>query len=177
VEVQWRFRSTSFGKRWTSYNAPPSSRKRAADLHHFEISFLGATFSWLEKPRNRMRRDSNWILCSAWKTWTVGTPLEHPPYSPDLAPCDFWALSTMKGSSEARNFEVVNCLQHVSKKWVERCKNASLAKGGASKKRPSPPLHKIPTGSNKVSPRTFQTALVLWGPVNYSSVSSNSEGH
>jgi hypothetical protein len=19
-----------------------------------------------------------------------GTPLEHPPYSPDLAPCDFW---------------------------------------------------------------------------------------
>jgi hypothetical protein len=32
VEVQWRsvFRSTSFGKRCTSYNAPPTSRKRAA---------------------------------------------------------------------------------------------------------------------------------------------------
>jgi hypothetical protein len=33
VEVRWRppFRSTSRGKRCTSYNAPPTSRKRAAD--------------------------------------------------------------------------------------------------------------------------------------------------
>jgi hypothetical protein len=35
-----------------------------------------------------------------------------------------------------------------------------LAKGGTSKKRPSPYLHKVPTRSNKASPRTFQTALV-----------------
>jgi hypothetical protein len=28
--------------------------------------------------------------------WIGGTPLEHPPYSPDLAPCDFWAFPTMK---------------------------------------------------------------------------------
>jgi hypothetical protein len=26
-------------------------------VDHFEISFVGAPFSWLEKPRNRMRRD------------------------------------------------------------------------------------------------------------------------
>jgi transposase len=25
-----------------------------------------------------------------------GSPLEHPPYSPDFAPCDFWAFPTMK---------------------------------------------------------------------------------
>jgi hypothetical protein len=36
----------------------------------------------------------------------------------------------------------------------------SLSKGGTSKKRPSPHLHKVPTRSNKVGPRTFQTALV-----------------
>jgi hypothetical protein len=24
-------------------------------------------------------------ICSAWKNWISGTPLEHPPYSPDLA--------------------------------------------------------------------------------------------
>jgi len=36
----------------------------------------------------------------------------------------------------------------------------SLAKRGTSKKRPSPYLHKVPTRSNKVSPRIFQTALV-----------------
>jgi hypothetical protein len=39
-------------------------------------------------------------------------------------------------------------------------RNASLAKGGTSKKRPSPHLHKVLTRSNKVSPRTLQTALV-----------------
>jgi hypothetical protein len=39
-------------------------------------------------------------------------------------------------------------------------RSASLAKGGTSKKRPSPHLHKVPARSNKVSPRTFQTALV-----------------
>jgi hypothetical protein len=28
-------------------------------IHYFEISCLGAPFSWLEKPRNRMGRDLN----------------------------------------------------------------------------------------------------------------------
>jgi hypothetical protein len=36
----------------------------------------------------------------------------------------------------------------------------SLAKGGTSRKRPSPHLHKVLTPNSKVSPRTFQTALV-----------------
>jgi hypothetical protein len=40
-------------------------------------------------------------------------------------------------------------------------RSASLDKGGTSKKRPSPHLHKVPTRSNKASPRTFQTAPVL----------------
>jgi hypothetical protein len=34
-------------------------------------------------------------------------------------------------------------------------RSASLAKGGTSKKRPSLHLHKVPTRSNKVSPRTL----------------------
>jgi hypothetical protein len=38
-------------------------------------------------------------------------------------------------------------------------RSASLAKGGTPKKRPSPHLHKVPTRSIKVCPRTFQTAL------------------
>jgi hypothetical protein len=40
-------------------------------VDHFEISCLGAPFSWLEKPRNRMARDLNWILCSARKNGSV----------------------------------------------------------------------------------------------------------
>jgi hypothetical protein len=38
--------------------------------------------------------------------------------------------------------------------------SASLTKGGTSKTRPSPHLHKVPTRSNKLSPRTLQTSLV-----------------
>jgi hypothetical protein len=71
---------------------------------HFEISCLGAPFSWSEKPRNRMERDLKWILCSAWKKWIGGTPLEHPPYSPDLAPCYFWAFPAMKRELRGKKF-------------------------------------------------------------------------
>jgi hypothetical protein len=39
-------------------------------------------------------------------------------------------------------------------------RSASLAKGDTSKKRPSPHLYKVPTRSNKVNPRTLQTALI-----------------
>jgi hypothetical protein len=45
-------------------------------------------------------------------------------------------------------------------------RSASLSKGGTSKKRPSPHLRKVSTRSNKVSPRTLQTALVcLFSPI------------
>jgi hypothetical protein len=65
-------------------------------VDHFEIACHGAPFSWLEKPRNLMGRDLYCILCSAWEKWIGGTPLEHLPYSPDLAPCNFWAFPAMK---------------------------------------------------------------------------------
>jgi hypothetical protein len=182
VEVRWRslFRSTSLDKRCTSYNAPPTSRKHAADrwslrnflprsslfmvgkaqISHGARSELNSV-SGLEKPRNRMGWDLNWILCPAWIKWIGGTPSEHPPYSPDLTPCDFWAFPTMKrGSSEARNFEVMNGLQHVFEKWVERCKKCIACQGRYFEKRPSPHLHKVPTRSNKVSLWTLPTALV-----------------
>jgi hypothetical protein len=41
---------------------------------------------------------------------------------------------------------------------VER--SASFSKEGTPKKRPSPHLHVVPTRSSKVSPRTFQSALI-----------------
>jgi hypothetical protein len=112
--------------------------------------------------RRRNIRIPNWILCSAWKKWIGGTPLEHLPCSPDLAPHAISGLfQPWKGSSEARNFEVIYGLQQVFEKWVQRCKKCIVFKGGTSKKRPSPHLHKVPTRSNKVCPRTLQTALVL----------------
>jgi hypothetical protein len=41
-------------------------------------------------------------------------------------------------------------------------RSTSLAMGGTSKKRQSLHLHKVLTQSNNVSPRTFQTALILY---------------
>jgi hypothetical protein len=73
-------------------------------VDYFEISCLGAPFSCVEKPRNRMGRDLNWILRSACKTWIGGTPLEYPQYSPGLAPCDFWAFPTMKRELWGKKF-------------------------------------------------------------------------
>jgi hypothetical protein len=35
----------------------------------------------------------------------------------------------MKGSFEARNFEVINGLQHVFEEWVERCKKCIACQG------------------------------------------------
>jgi hypothetical protein len=74
-------------------------------VDHFEILCLGAPFSWLEKLRNHMGWDLNWILCSAWKKWINGTPLGHLPYSTALAPCDFWAFPTMKSELWGKKFQ------------------------------------------------------------------------
>jgi hypothetical protein len=44
-------------------------------------------------------------------------------------PCDFWAFPTMKIHPQGRNFEVINGLQHVLEKWVERCKKCIACQG------------------------------------------------
>jgi hypothetical protein len=67
----------------------------------------------------------------------------------------------MKRELRGKKFRSAQRLQHIFEKWAERRKkNASLAKGDTSKKRPSSHLHKVPTRNNKVNPRTLQTALV-----------------
>jgi hypothetical protein len=43
-------------------------------------------------------------LNSGWKQWIGGPPLEHPPYRPHLAPCDFWAFPTIKGELRGKKF-------------------------------------------------------------------------
>jgi hypothetical protein len=51
-----------------------------------------------------------------------------------LAPCDFWALPTMKRELRGKKFEVINGLQHVFEKWVERCKKCIACQGRYFKK-------------------------------------------
>jgi hypothetical protein len=71
-----------------------TSKFLASELH----------FHGWKSPEIAWGRDLNWILCSAGKKWIGGTPLEHLPYSPDLASCDFWAFLTMKREFRGKKF-------------------------------------------------------------------------
>ena len=71
--------------------------------------------------------------------------LDHPPYSPDLSPCDFWLFPRLKEMLAGHRFEsrcgigsaVYQCLQHIPKedyraafrKWIDRCKMCVEADG------------------------------------------------
>jgi hypothetical protein len=79
--------------------------------------FLGWRSNYQDNGRLHMAKVAMDAL-----TEVGGTPLEHPSYSPDLVPYDIRLFQPWKGSSEARNLEVINGLQHVFEKWVERCK-------------------------------------------------------
>jgi hypothetical protein len=106
----------------TTLHPLPENVLQAVD--QFEISCIGTPFPWLEKKknRNRMGRDVDCMadILMGFHRSTFSKP--NTEFNSDLAPCDFWALPTMKRSSKVRNFEMINGLQHVFEKWVERCK-------------------------------------------------------
>jgi hypothetical protein len=89
-------------------------------VDHFEISCLGAPFSWLEKPRNRMGRDLDCMadIPMGFHRSTFSNP--NTEFNSNLA--IYGLFQPWKGSSQARNFEVINGLQRVFEKWEERCK-------------------------------------------------------
>ena len=71
--------------------------------------------------------------------------LDHPPYSPDLSPCDFWLFPRLEEMLAGHRFEsrcgigsaVYQCLQPIPKedyraafqKWVDQCKICVEADG------------------------------------------------
>ena len=75
--------------------------------------------------------------------------LDHPPYGPDLSPCDFWLFPRLKEMLAGHRFEsrcgigsaVYQCMQHIPKedyraafrKWVDRSKMCVEAYGDISK--------------------------------------------
>jgi hypothetical protein len=160
VEVRWRsfFQSTSLG---TSYYAPPPARKRAADR-------------W--SLRNFLSLISLFMIVKAQKSHGARSGLYGgcyngvPPIHFSQAEHRIQVRSCLHAISELSNHEK-GTPRHISK-WSTVCstfsrsgwsvvRDTSLSKGGTSKKRPSPHLHEVPTRSNKVSPRTFQTAPII----------------
>ena len=74
-----------------------------------------------------------------------GTALKHPPYSPDLAPCDFWAFPTLKRQLRGKRFSshdevrkataavlkgmLQNNLFHVFETFIKHCKKCIQCEG------------------------------------------------
>jgi hypothetical protein len=97
---------------------------------HFEISCLGAPFSWLEKPRNRLGRDLNWILCSAWKVdrWN---PIRTSTIQSRSRPMRFLCFSNHeKGAPRQEISKWLTFCSTFSKSGWSVVRSASLTKGG-----------------------------------------------
>jgi hypothetical protein len=156
------FRSTSLGKWCSSYNAPPTSWKRAADRWRF---------------RNFLPRSSLFVAGKAQKSHGARYELNSVF---GLEKVDRWSPArTSVIQSRSRPMRFLGFSNHEKgaprqeiSKWSTVCstfsrsgwsvvRSATLAKRGTSKKRPSPHLHEVPTWSNKVSPQTLQTDLVF----------------
>jgi hypothetical protein len=95
--------------------------------------------------------------------------LVHQAYGVHISPHSISGLfQPRNGSSEVRkppvplsswSLQQTICSTFSRSGW-NLVRSESLAKGGNSKKRPSPHLHKISSWSNNVKPRILQTSLV-----------------
>jgi hypothetical protein len=149
------------GKRCISYNAPPTSQKRAADR-------------W--SLRSFLPRSSLFMVGNAQKLHGARSELNSVF---GLLKVDRWnPIRTSAIQSRSRPMRLLGYSNHEKgaprqeiSKWSTVCstfsrsgcsvvRNASLARGSITKKILSPHLHKVLIRSNKASPRTLQTALV-----------------
>jgi hypothetical protein len=64
-------------------------------VDNFEISCLGAPFSWLEKSRNRMGQDLDCMAHVLMGFHRSTFSKQNTEFNSDLAPYDFWAFPTM----------------------------------------------------------------------------------
>jgi hypothetical protein len=124
-------------------------------VDHFYISCLAAPFSWSEEPRNRMGARSGLY---GWCSNGV------PPISVSASIATFQSRNAdapLKLIRHPKKGSFKTTVIPFSRSGWSVVRSTPLSKGGTSKKVWSPHLHKVPTRSNKVSPRTSQTALVF----------------
>jgi hypothetical protein len=131
VEGRWLspFRSTSLAKRYTSYNAPLTSRKRAADCWSLRNFLPRSSLYMVGKPRNLMGWDLD-CMANILMGFHRSTFSKAKKNSIKILPHAVSGLfQTRKRSYKARNFKVITGLQHVLEKWVEHCKQCITCQG------------------------------------------------
>jgi hypothetical protein len=83
-------------------------------------------------------------------------------FNSNLAPIRFLGFSNYeKGAPKQEISKWSTVCSTFSRNGWSVVRSASLAKGNTLKEKSSPHIHKVPTRSNKVSPRTLQTAVVI----------------
>jgi hypothetical protein len=160
VEVRWRslFRSTSLGKRCTSYNAPPTSRKRAADRWSLRNFLSGSPeIAWGEI----------WIeFCVRLGKLERWNPIRTSAIQSRSLPMRFLGFSNHeKGALRQEISKWSTVCSKFSRSGWSVVRSASLAKGGTSKTRPSPHLHK------------FRLGVIRWVHELFKRFSYNSQSH
>ena len=95
---------------------------------HYYLTVLATLRERVRKKRPMLWKNKSWILhqdnAPAHKALSVkrylaakGTPvLEHAPYSPDLAPCDFYLFPKIKSALKGTRFE---SMEEVKRKSAE----------------------------------------------------------
>lgn len=94
---------------------------------HFYKEVLSRLIARIRRSRRDLWENNRWILhhdnAPAHNALSIRqflaekqiTTLEHPPYSPDLAPCDFWLFPKVKSVLKGSHFEGVEDIQeHVT---------------------------------------------------------------
>jgi hypothetical protein len=164
VEVRCRslFQRTSIVKRCTSCNAPPTYRKRAADRWSHRNFLPRSSLFMVGKVKK-----SHGARSGLYDGYCNGVPpihlfqVEHRIQF-ESRPMRFLGFSNHENGAPRQEISKWSTVWSTfSRSGWGVVRSTSLAKGGTSKKRPSPHLQKVPTQNNKVSSRTLQTAPVV----------------
>ena len=114
---------------------PQMAKKTVVELDVHGLA-LGDKFM-VHNPSNVEKHDEHAFdraaalphLLRSWGSWTLplrrlsfslGTTFLHPPYSPDLAPCDFFLFPKMKLQLKGRRFDGLEDIQRESQNVLDK---------------------------------------------------------
>jgi hypothetical protein len=163
VDVRWRFfQSTTLPKRCTCYNAPPTSRKRAADRWSVWNFLPRSSLLMVGKAQKSHGARSELNSVFGLEEMDQWNPMRTSAIQSASHPIRFLAFSSHENGAPRQEISKwLTVWSTFSRSRWSVVRSASLAKRGTWKKRPSPHLHRVPTRSNKVSPRTFKRPSYL----------------
>jgi hypothetical protein len=151
VEVRWRSLFRSIGKRCTSYNAPPTSRKRAVDRWSLRNFLPWRSLFMVGKVQKSCEARSEFNSVFGLEKVDRWNPIRTSAIQSRSRPIRFLGFSNHENEAPRQEISKLSTVCNTfSRSGWSVVRSASLAKGGTSKNRPSPHLHKVLTRSNNV---------------------------